>query len=467
LAPGDAAAVEIREAVLAALDAGDPGLVKLELTCALDPSNAEAQLALGETYAAAQRPVDAERHLKLALGLGWVREANADLAALYLSVGMFDAAEHHAGAALAASDPSAWDQTAAAMAHQTLAAVCSAKGDEAGAARQLDQAYARQSLFRQPVAGSRFTTLVLVTRGSGNLPYKALLPPQSFDFAVWYMEHARPEQIGDLPPYAVVLNAIGDPDAAASSAAMVDAFLGACGRPVINRPDQVRRTARDRLGDTLAGLEDVIVPTTIRVSASDMADGRLPEKLADRRLPLPVLIRPPGSHGGEGLILAVDQADLPRSRPGDGADRYVTRFHDYHSPDGFYRKYRMIFVDRRPYPYHLAISRQWMVHHQTAEMADDPDRIVEEMRFLSDPEGAIGLKAITAVAAIGERLGLDYGGVDFSLSGEGEVLVFEANATMLTHLEAPDSPFVAKNPFIQPIIDAFQAHLARLSGAVG
>ncbi len=467
LAPDLPAAIEMRDAALAALQAGDPALVKLELTCALDPSNADAQLTLGEAYAAAQRPIDAERHLKLALALGRAGEAHADLAALYLSVGMTDAAEHHAGAALQASDPTASDQTPAAMAHQTLAAICKARGDDAGAARQLDQAYARQSLFRQPVAGSAFTTLVLVTRETGNLPYKALLPPTRFDYAVWYMEHARAEQIADLPAYAVVLNAIGDPDAAAHSAAAVDAFLDQCARPVINRPARVRLTARDRLGETLAGLEDVIVPTTVRVSAADMAAGRLGAILADRGLLGPALLRPTGSHGGEGLVLAEDAEALPHGAPADGADRYVTRFHDYRSADGFYRKYRMIFVDRRPWPYHLAISRQWMVHHQTAEMADDPARIVEEMRFLSDPTDAIGPKAMAAVAAIGTRLDLDYGGVDFSLTAAGEVLVFEANATMLTHLEPPGSPFLAKNLFVQPIIDTFQAHVARLAEVAG
>ena len=53
--------------------------------------------------------------------------------------------------------------------------------------------------------------------------------------------------------------------------------------------------------------------------------------------------------------------------------------------------------------------------------------------------------------------------MDFALTADGQVLVFEANATMLTHLEPADSPFAAKNPFIQPIIDAFQARLTALA----
>ena len=412
LAPGFTHATELRRAVMTTLAAGDPELVRLALVCALEPQNGAAHLALGEAYATSDRPKDAERHLKLALGLGRAREAHGDLAALYLSVDMLDAAEHHARAALAFGETA--DQTVAAMAHQTLAGVRRARGDEAGAARELDLAYAKQSLFHQPAPGCPFTTLVLVTRENGNLPYKALLPPDRFTYLVWYMEHARAEQIDTLPPYDLVLNAIGDPDVARASAAMVDAVMERCTRPVINRPAQVAATARDRLGETLAGLEHVITPRTVRISAGDVAAGLASGRLAEHGLAAPLLVRPTGSHGGAGLILAEDEIALGAalaalSLPG-GGEGYATRFHDYRSADGYYRKYRMIFVDRRPYPYHLAISRQWMVHHQSAEMAGDPGRIAEELRFLQDPAAAIGATAMAALEAIGRRLDLDYGG---------------------------------------------------------
>lgn len=462
LSSGAAAAVAVRDQVMAALQAGDPDLVRLALTCALNPGDGAAQLALGEAYAAHDRPMDAERHLKQALRLGFAREASADLAALYLSVDMLDAAEHHAKAALGLPAP-AGDETVAAMACQTLAGVAKARGDEAEGERWLDQAYARQSVFRQAVPACPFTTLVLVTRTNGNVPYKTLLPPARFDFATWYMEHARAGQAAALPPYAVVLNAIGEPDAAAASAEAVEAFLGVNTRPVLNRPERVQATARDRLGATLAGLVDVIMPITFRAPAADGAAERLLPLMQAYGLDFPVLVRPTGAHGGEGMMLAQAASDLPTALP--AGDRFITGFHDYRSADGFYRKYRMIFVDRRPHAYHLAISPHWMVHHQSAGMAQDLARQAEELAFLHDPATAIGARALAAVAAIGERLDLDYGGIDFAVSAEGEVLVFEANATMLTHLEPPGSPFIAKNAFVQPIIDAFQAHVARLAAA--
>ena len=194
-------------------------------------------------------------------------------------------------------------------------------------------------------------------------------------------------------------------------------------------------------------------------------DWRLANAVARAGLATPMIVRPTGSHGGAGLSLAEDDSALGQIRLGAKSGAYITAFHDYRSPDGFYRKYRMIFVDRKPFPYHLAISRQWMVHHRSAEMQDDAGRIAEELAFLRDPGSALGERALAAIAAIGRRLDLDYGGVDFSLTADGQVLLFEANATMLTHLEPPDGPFAAKNVYIEPILRAFQGHLtARARG---
>ena len=465
LAPKFAAARKAREAVMAAVMAGDPALVKLELACALEPAKAEAHLILGQAYADADRPHDAERCYKRALALGHARDAHAVLAALYLAMAMLDAAEHHAQAVLDGVDRGEADDLLFAMAHQTLAGVAEARGDPAAAAARLDQAYARRSLFHQPAPGSPFTTLVLVTAGAGNIPYKTLLPPARWDCLMWYMEHARPGQAAELPPYALVLNAIGDPDLATASDAAVDAFLGGTDRPVLNRPERVRATFRHVLPETLGGLTDVIVPPTARLSAQAIAARGLVATAATTGLSTPLLIRPTASHGGAGLVLARDGDELAAVAPPAGADVYLTRFHDYRSPDGYFRKYRMIFVDRRPFPYHLAISPHWMVHHVSAEMAGDPARMAEEIDFLRDPAAAIGARALAAVAAIGARLDLDYGGVDFTVTHDGQVLVFEANATMLTHLEPEGGPFAAKNAFIRPIIEAFQGHVRAVAAS--
>ena len=463
MAPDDSDAIALLDAIQTALATGDPAVVKLELTAVLNPDDGANQLALGEAYAVLDRSQDAERCFKRALALGRVREAHADLAELYLAVAMLDAADHHAHLVLSAPDEGRDDDTLVAIACQTLAATCEARDERRQAKLWLDKAYGRRSLFRQPCPGAAFTTLVLATRGQGNISYGQLMPRGAFDRTVWYMEHARDDQLAELGDYAVVLNAIGDPDIAQASRPKVDDFLGGCIRPVLNPPDRIAMTFRHRIGETLAAIPDLVAPRTLRLSADEIAEG--PGVAAARAgLGWPVIARPTGSHGGKGLVLVEDAAELDIIASEPDADAYVTAFHDYRSPDGFYRKYRMIFVDRRPYAYHLAIGPHWMVHHRSAEMANDPARIAEELAFLRDPQTAIGARAMAAIRAIGIRLDLDYGGIDFGLTTDGQVLLFEANATMLTHLEPADGPFSAKNPFIEPILRAFQAHLTARAG---
>jgi hypothetical protein len=143
----------------------------------------------------------------------------------------------------------------------------------------------------------------------------------------------------------------------------------------------------------------------------------------------------------------------------DGRPRYLTAYRDYRSSDGLYRKYRVFFVDRKPYPYHLAASRDWLVHYQTSLTPARPELIAEERRFLEDPEAALGLSAWRAIGEVGRRMDLDFAGVDFAVLLGGEALLFEANAAMLAHPEPPDGPLAHKSPFVTRIFEAFWARL--------
>jgi hypothetical protein len=52
---------------------------------------------------------------------------------------------------------------------------------------------------------------------------------------------------------------------------------------------------------------------------------------------------------------------------------------------------------------------------------------------------ALGSKAVAALERLQGALALDYGGADFGLSPDGEVLLFEANATMIVE-PPPEDP---------------------------
>ena len=215
---------------------------------------------------------------------------------------------------------------------------------------------------------------------------------------------------------------------------------------MLNPTARVASTRRCDLPGLLAGIPGIVVSPVTRHEGLDPPEFRGP-----------VLVRPIGSHGGEGLR-RYDDAEALAGLP-DSA-YYVTQFVDYVSADGWYRKYRVIFVEGRPYPYHLAISRHWLVHYWTSGMEQDADRRDEERRFLANPAEAIGPGAMAALDAIGERLGLDYAGIDFGFLPDGRLVVFEANATMLVHPER-DPCFAYRNPAVEAIRSAFEAMLDR------
>jgi hypothetical protein len=90
-----------------------------------------------------------------------------------------------------------------------------------------------------------------------------------------------------------------------------------------------------------------------------------------------------------------------------------------------------MMIGGRLYPLHLAISSHWKIHYVTANMAESPEHRAEEASFLDDMPAVLGSRAMEALASIQEVLGLDYAGIDFSLNANGDVLLFEANATMI------------------------------------
>jgi Flp pilus assembly protein TadD/glutathione synthase/RimK-type ligase-like ATP-grasp enzyme len=450
--PGDPGFRALRDQALAAVAAMEPGFAALQLDAAVNADKPSAHLELGHAYVLREQWADAERCFRRALALdAGSAEAQASLGLVYLNAGLPEPAEVHSRAALAIDD-------AHVVASQTLASLLEARGEAEGARTQLRRAYARQALFEQAVADPALRVLVLATESAGNVPYRTIMPPARYTRLVWYMEHARADEAPDGGRYDVVFNTIGDADLAEPSLTAVQRFLAQCGKPVLNLPEPVMRTRRDRIGELLGGLQDVVVPRTVRVSAQAVAARGLRALAEAHGFGGPLLARPAGLHGGRGLVRADRPEALEEVGPSP-ADHYLIDYVDYRSADGLYRKYRMFFVGGRPFAYHQAISDHWLVHHDTAGMADRPERRTEEARFLESPEAVVGRKAVDAVARIGHALRLDYCGVDFSVLPDGRVLVFEANATMLAHREDPEGPYAYKNPCVDEIAQAFQAWL--------
>jgi len=171
-------------------------------------------------------------------------------------------------------------------------------------------------------------------------------------------------------------------------------------------------------------------------------------------LGFPLLVRPSGSHGGEAIVKLDGPVQLAGFLPFRDDELYVTRFVDFRSSDGHYRKYRVVFVDGVMFPYHLAISEDWLIHYFRTDMANRPDFREEEQRFLETFLGYLGPVAVTALAEIGRRVDLDFFGIDFGLMPSGELVLFECNATMLVrHIDEP-AIYDYRKPAAERIRDA-------------
>jgi hypothetical protein len=141
----------------------------------------------------------------------------------------------------------------------------------------------------------------------------------------------------------------------------------------------------------------------------------------------------------------------------EASEYYLSEFIDYRSDDGLFRKYRFIFVGDEILPYHLAIDDQWKVHHASTDMGAHPWMQEEEKIFLERSETVVSPAAWQALRAIRAKLNLDYFGIDCGLGGDGKVIAFEVNASMLVHLRNDRFPY--KNAPVHRIKAAFASML--------
>jgi tetratricopeptide (TPR) repeat protein len=353
-----------------------------------------------------------------------------------------------------------------AVACQNLAAIHANAGRTAQAEAYRERTYRIQRVFIEQAPGQVRRVLVLcAARTSGNVPFESLLPGALNCRIKYAIDYAADDEDAHLPPFDLVFNAIGEADVAEPLAARLARFVKRCGRPLLNAPAAIARTSRNQIPGLLGDLPDVQIAPCLRIDSPAPSQAELAGLLASHGVAMPVLARPAATHGGEGLVQCESLAALEtRLHELEGA-QYLTAFRDFRSADGHYRKYRIIFVDREPFPYHLAISSHWMVHYFSADMESHAWKLDEERRFLQDPVAALGERAMRAIAAIGRRLDLYYGGIDFTLLPDGQVFVFEANATMLAHYERNSGALAHKNPFVRQIVDAFEQLMKRRTAA--
>ena len=314
-------------------------------------------------------------------------------------------------------------------------------GEHAQAEVHRRKGFGQKNLFETPYRGKGdpVSLILLVSSSGGNTPIEKLLDDQIFRTYVLVADFYDPTQ--PLPPHDLIFNGIGDVDTSTEALRAAESLVRGNSR-VLNPPNAVLATSRRDNARRLATLEGVRTARTEVYPHALLAGSEALETLERDGFRFPLLLRTPGFHMGQHFVkvdspehLYAQVAELPGADR-EAAELLVIESLDARGPDGNSRKYRVMMIEGELYPLHLAISPNWKIHYFSADMKDRPDHREEEALFLTNMEAALGERAMIGLRGVRDALGLDYCGIDFGLDPEGNVLLFEANANMVT--EQPD-----------------------------
>jgi hypothetical protein len=323
------------------------------------------------------------------------------------------------------------------QAHGGMYYVLTVLGEREAADRHRQIALGRQTVFPAPYRGDSppIALLLLLSSTGGNSPIEILLDDSIFQtYAVVADFH---DPAASLPEHQMVVNAIGDNDSANRALQSAETLLALTSAPVFNSPAAIRASGRHDNVKRLRGIPGVLAPRTALFPHASLSGSDGASVLASQGFMFPLLLRVPGFHMGEHFARVESPSNLAStinqlSRNGrSGNELLAIENLDAHGKDGQMRKYRVMMVGGQLYPLHLAISPHWKIHYFSADMANCPENRAEEAEFLANMPGVLGPKAMFGLRRIQAELGLDYGGIDFGINQSGEVLLFEANATMV------------------------------------
>ncbi|MHB8463144.1 MAG: ATP-grasp domain-containing protein, partial [Vulcanimicrobiaceae bacterium] len=330
-----------------------------------------------------------------------------------------------------------------------LAEVLFDLGDVEASYDEFARVFASQSYFTSKVDDESKRVLLLFAPlpWRMNTRFDFLISTMPYD--VLYITSDDVLDAIDATRYERIVSCIGAHDIAREARERLTRWIRRSGIHVSNPPEAVEALSRTSLCASLHGLSGFSTAPTTRVARNALAEGAFP-----------MIIRPPDSQAGRGLARLTGPADLmDYLRDHDDPEFDVSSYVEYCSDDGFYRKYRIVIIDGVAYPYHLAISQNWMVHYLTSDMSSDVSHRDEEAAFLADPFSHIPNFA-TRFSSLATHLGLEYCTLDCTVIGE-MIFVFEIDPTMLIHVREDDRIFAYRVPYVANIAKNAQKWLCR------
>jgi hypothetical protein len=348
-----------------------------------------------------------------------------------------------------------------------LSLIAQLLGDkQAGMAIQAE-VLAFHQLYRSPCSSEQPKLRVLALAAAidmgGNTPIEFLLENSAIELQTLYVV-SHVDLPAPLPEHDVAIVIASDSEECVEALRKIDGLAGRWPRPLLNPPRLVRNLDRDKLHGLLRGVRGLEIPATLSVTRAELSS--IAQRQADissiaAELKFPIIARPRGSHAGAGLVRLDDAAAIAQylaERPAQ--EFFISRFVDYSSADGLFRKYRIVFIGGKPYACHMAIADRWDIWYLNAGMALSAEKRREEERFMRDFDDDFGLRHESSLAAVASRVGLDYFTIDCA-ENNGELLIFEADNTAVVHNMDSPEVFPYKPPQMRKIFDAFAAMLYR------
>ncbi len=310
----------------------------------------------------------------------------------------------------------------------------------------------------------RVLALAAETDMGSNTPIEFLLEHSDVELMMLYVTSDSDLSM-PLPDHDVAIVVASDFDDCRDALRSIDLMASKWPRPLLNPPKSVCTLDRDKLHILLRGIDGLEIPATITASRESLARvwrgfETLAAVAAD--LDFPIIVRPRGSHAGVGLARIDDVAALRRYLDErEEPDFFVSRFVDYSSADGQFRKYRIVFVDGQPYACHMAIADRWDIWYLNAGMSHSAAKRLEEETFMATFDIGFGRRHRSPLSQLAARLGLDYFTIDCAETRDGSLLIFEADNTAVVHNMDMPHIFPYKPPQMRRVFDAFLAMLER------
>jgi len=330
------------------------------------------------------------------------------------------------------------------------------------------QAHARslQRVYRQPAAlassdGLRLLAFMAPGDFLANTPVEFLLDGSNVTLDMLYVLPGQP--LPPVPEHDVALVAATELEENRAVLDEVARLIATWPRPVLNDPARIARLTRDGAWALLHAIPGVVFPMNVRIERETfmrIARGECDPQSTLGGAGFPIIARPVDAHAGEGLTRIESAAaigDYLAQRPEPAF--FLAPFVDYRSADGLYRKYRIALIGEQPFACHMGVSQHWMIHYLNAGMRESAEKRGEEARFFAEFDRGLADRHAVALAAIAQRIGLDYVTMDCGETRDGQLLIFEAGNGMIVHAMDPPDLFPYKRPQMDKVFGAFAAML--------